>query len=88
MRELALGVRDRPGVSRVGLAGVVGDDGRVALVVAVTKDSGTDARTVASAAAKAVGGGGGGSPELATAGGRTASGIGEALDQMRELLGA
>jgi alanyl-tRNA synthetase len=88
MRDLALGVRDRPGVKAVGLAGVTGDDGRVVLVVATVKGSGIDARTVASAAARAVGGGGGGSPELATAGGKAVAGIGEALDAMRELLGA
>jgi alanyl-tRNA synthetase len=88
MRDLALGVRDRPGVKGVGLAGVTGDDGRVVLVVAAVKGSGIDARTVASAAARAVGGGGGGSPELATAGGKVVAGIGEALDAMRELLEA
>jgi len=33
-----------------------------------------------------VGGGGGGSPELATAGGKLAAGIPEALDRLRALL--
>jgi alanyl-tRNA synthetase len=88
LRELALGVRDRSGVKGVGLAGVVGEDGRVAVVVAVVEGSGIDARSVAASAAKAVGGGGGGSPELATAGGRLAAGIDEALETMRELLEA
>jgi len=86
LRELALAARDRGGVRAVALAGDPGD-GRVALVVAVTKDSGLDARAAASEAAKLVGGGGGGSPELATAGGRDPSGIDLALARLRELLG-
>jgi len=85
LRDLALSVRDRPGVRAVGLAGLAGQD-RVALVVASQADSGVDARTVAAEAAKAVGGGGGGSPELATAGGKLAAGIPEALDRLRALL--
>jgi alanyl-tRNA synthetase len=88
LRDLALSVRDRPDVRGVGLAGLVGDDGRVALVVATRKDSGIDARVAASAAAKAVGGGGGGTPELATAGGKVPAGIGEALELLKGLLGA
>jgi alanyl-tRNA synthetase len=88
LRDLALSVRDRPGVRGVGLAGIVGDDGRVALVVAARKDSGLDARSAAAAAAKVVGGGGGGTPELATAGGKQPAGIGEALGVLRDLLGA
>jgi alanyl-tRNA synthetase len=86
LRDLALAVRDRGGVRAVGLAGHPGD-GRVAIVVAVTKDSGLDARMVASEAAKLVGGGGGGSPELATAGGRDPSSIDLAVARLRELLG-
>lgn len=85
LRDLALSVRDRPGVRAVGLAGLAGHD-RVALVVASQKGSGVDARAVASEAAKAVGGGGGGSPELATAGGKLSAGIPEALDRLRALL--
>jgi alanyl-tRNA synthetase len=78
LRELALSVRDRPGVRGVALAGSPAD-GRVALVVAVEKGSGLDARAAVGAAGKAVGGGGGGSAELATAGGRDASGLDAAL---------
>jgi len=88
MRDLALSVRDRAGVRGVGLVGLVGDDGRVSLVVAAAKGSGIDARSAASTAAKAVGGGGGGTAELATAGGKQPAGIAAALDQLRELLGA
>jgi alanyl-tRNA synthetase len=75
-------------VRGVGLVGLVGDDGRVSLVVAAAKGSGIDARSAASTAAKAVGGGGGGTAELATAGGKQPAGIAAALDQLRELLGA
>ncbi len=85
LRELALSIRDRPGVRAVGLAGAPGD-GRVALVVAVTKHSGLDAREAASTAARAVGGGGGGSSELATAGGRDATGLDRAVELLREHL--
>jgi alanyl-tRNA synthetase len=88
LRDLALSVRDRPGVRAVGLAGIVGEDGRVALVVAARKGSDLDARAAAAAAAKAVGGGGGGTPELATAGGKQPARIGEALTVLRQLLGA
>jgi len=87
LRDLALSVRDRPGMKGVGLVSQTGE-GRVALVVAVRKDSGLDARSAASEAAKAVGGGGGGSPELATAGGKQPAGIPQALERLRELLGA
>ena len=86
LRELALSLRDRPGVNGVALVGRLPGDGRVALVVAVTKDSGLDARAAASEAAKAVGGGGGGSPELATAGGRDESGIDRAVELLGTLL--
>ncbi len=85
LRELAIAVRDHPGVEVVGLVGATGAD-RVAVVVAAKKDSGIDARPPAVAAASAVGGGGGGTPELATAGGRNVAGIEEALRKMREAL--
>jgi alanyl-tRNA synthetase len=87
LRELALAVRREAGVDGVGLVGAT-EDGRVAVVVAVTEASGFDARPVASAAAAAVGGGGGGSPQLATAGGRDVGAIDEALATLRTLLGS
>ena len=86
LRDLAIAVRDHPGVEAVGLAGVTGPE-RVALVVAARKGSGIDARAVAVLAAAAVGGGGGGTPELATAGGRNVAGIEEALVKLGEALG-
>jgi alanyl-tRNA synthetase len=86
LRDLAIAVRDHPGIAAVGLVGVTGEE-RVALVVAARKDSGVDAATVAKLAAQAVGGGGGGTPELATAGGRDPSGIDKALGKLKEALG-
>jgi alanyl-tRNA synthetase len=80
-------VRREAGVDGVGLVGAT-EDGRVAVVVAVTEESGVDARPVAAAAAAAVGGGGGGSPQLATAGGRDVGAIDEALATLRTLLGS
>jgi len=86
LRDLAIAVRDHPGVEAVGLAGVTGPE-RVALVVASRKGSAIDARTAAASAAAAVGGGSGGTPELATAGGRNVAGIEEALRKLSEALG-
>jgi alanyl-tRNA synthetase len=86
LRDLAIAVRDHPGIEAVGLVGITGPD-RVGLVVAARKGSGVDARQVAGAAAAAVGGGGGGTPELATAGGRNVAGIGEAMHKLSEALG-
>ena len=78
LRDLAIAVRDHPGVEAVGVVGVTGPE-RVALVVAATKASGIDARAAVGKAAAALGGGGGGTPELATAGGRNVAGVEEAL---------
>ncbi|MGA2528253.1 MAG: alanine--tRNA ligase [Acidimicrobiales bacterium] len=86
LRDLAIAVRDHPGVDAVGLVGLSGPE-RVAVVVAARKESGIDARTAAVAAATAVGGGGGGSPELATAGGRNVAGIEQAVQNLRASLG-
>ena len=86
LRELALEVRSRDGVQAVGLVGAP-SEAKVAVVVALRKEAGLDARPVATAAARAVGGGGGGSPELATAGGRDPGGIDAALEALRAGLG-
>jgi len=86
LRDLALAVRDHPGVEAVAVVGVTGPD-RVALVVAATKASGVDARAAASSAAAALGGGGGGTAELATAGGRNVAGVEDALVRLADALG-
>jgi alanyl-tRNA synthetase len=78
LRDLAVAVRDQPGVRAVVLIGEP-EGGGVALVAAVAKDSGFDAPALLKDAAKLVGGGGGGKGDIATAGGRDASKIDEAL---------
>jgi alanyl-tRNA synthetase len=87
VRELALAVRQQPGIRAVVIGGEP-DSGGVALVAAATKESGLDAKSLIADAARTVGGGGGGkNPELAVAGGRDASRIDEALDQARAAAG-
>jgi len=87
VRELALAVRQQPGIRAVVLGGEP-DGGGVALVAAVARDSGFEARALIADAARAVGGGGGGkNPELAVAGGRDASRLDEALDLARAAAG-
>jgi alanyl-tRNA synthetase len=78
LKDLAVAVRDQPGIKAVVLVGEP-DGGGVALVAAVAKDSGLDAAALLKDPAKAVGGGGGGKGDIATAGGRDASKIDEAL---------
>jgi alanyl-tRNA synthetase len=69
--------------SGVVLLGTEGEDGKVTLLAAVTPDLATrvPASDLAQAMAPAVGGKGGGKPDLAQAGGRDPSKIGEALDR-------
>jgi alanyl-tRNA synthetase len=78
LRELAIAVRQQPGIEIVVLVGV-SDTGGVSLVSAVTTASGKVAGELIKGAAKAVGGGGGGKGDVATAGGKNADGIDEAL---------
>jgi alanyl-tRNA synthetase len=83
VRELALAVRQQPGVRAVVIGGEP-DGGGVALVAATTPESGLDAKSLIADAARTVGGGGGGkNPELAVAGGRDATRLDEALEQAR-----
>src|SRR5262249_6498094 len=70
LRDLALAVRQQPGVKAVVLIGATGTGG-VALVAAVTPGAGLAAGELIRAAAAAVqGGGGGGKGDVAVAGGR------------------
>src|SRR5271156_4814076 len=64
------------------------DDGKVALITAVTKDliPKLHAGKIVQELAKLVGGSGGGRPDLAEAGGKDTSGIQNALDQVYPLL--
>ena len=78
LRDLALAVRNEPGVDVVVLGGVTSAGG-VSLVAAVTPATGIQAASLIKDAAKAVGGGGGGKGDVATAGGRDPAGMDEAL---------
>jgi len=87
LKDLAVAVRDRPEIRAVVLGGVP-ESGGVALVAAVTKDSGLDAPALIADAARTVGGGGGGKKsDIAVAGGRDAGKLDEALDQARKAAG-
>jgi alanyl-tRNA synthetase len=78
LRDLTLAVRQQPGIHAVVLGGV-SPTGGVSLVAAVAPGSGRVAGDLIKDAAKAVGGGGGGKGDIATAGGKNAAGLDEAL---------
>jgi alanyl-tRNA synthetase len=86
VRDLAVAVRQQPGV-RGAVIGGEKPDGGVTLVAAVAKDSGLHAGDLIADAARTVGGGGGKGPELAQAGGRDAARLDDALDQVRAAAG-
>jgi alanyl-tRNA synthetase len=86
LRELALAVRQQPGVRVVVLVGEV-TTGGVSLVGAVDPSITRPAADLIRDAAKAVGGGGGGRGDVATAGGKDPSGIDEALRIATEAAG-
>ncbi len=77
LRELAIAVRQQPGVRRVVLLGET-PAGGASLVAAVQPSEGIEAADLIKAAAKAVGGGGGGKGDIATAGGKDPGGLDEA----------
>ncbi len=85
VRDLALSLRDRPGMRAVVLGASPGGKG-VALVAAVDPGSGLNAGELIREAVATVGGGGGKGADLATAGGRDAGRLDEALDQVRAAL--
>jgi alanyl-tRNA synthetase len=78
LRDLAIAVRQTPGIKVVVLVGET-DTGGVALVGAVEPGHPKPASLLIKDAARAVGGGGGGKGDIATAGGKDPSGIPEAL---------
>jgi len=82
LEALAVAVRNQPGVRAVVL-GASGERGGATLVAVVAADSGLVASDLLVDAARIVGGGVGRSPERAVAGGRDASRLDEALDQVR-----
>ena len=79
LRELAIAVRQHPGMRLVVLIGET-TSGGVGLVAAVDAGSGWNASGLLKDAAKAVGGGGGGKGDIATAGGKDVTGIPAALE--------
>ncbi|MFZ4517723.1 MAG: alanine--tRNA ligase [Microthrixaceae bacterium] len=87
VRDLALALRDRPGIRAVVLGSSPGGKG-VALVAAVAPDSGLDAGALIAEAARTVGGGGGKGADLAVAGGRSPERLDEALEQARVAAGS
>ncbi len=87
LRDLAIAVRDQPGVDAVVLIGT-SSTGGVSLVGAVRPGTGRVAGDLIKLAAKAVGGGGGGKGDIATAGGKNADAIDDALRIAREAAGA
>ncbi|KAA0236332.1 MAG: Alanine--tRNA ligase [Acidimicrobiales bacterium] len=82
LRELAVSLRDNPGVRGVVLGAVPGGKG-VALVSAVTEESGLHASELISEATRMVRGGGGSDERLAVAGGKDVDQLDPALDQVR-----
>jgi alanyl-tRNA synthetase len=78
LRDLAIAVRQQPGIRRVVLMGATSTGG-VSLVAAVQSSEGVEASDLIKAAARAVGGGGGGKGDIATAGGKDPSGLDEAM---------
>ncbi len=86
LRQLVDALRQKLGSGVVVLGSA--DDGKVALITAVTKDliPKLHAGKIVQELAKLVGGSGGGRPDLAEAGGKDTSGIQNALDQVYPLL--
>jgi alanyl-tRNA synthetase len=87
MRELVDGLRGKIGSGVVVLGAA--NDGKVTLIVGVTKDltSRVMAGKVVGVLAGMVGGKGGGRPDLAEAGGSDVSGLDGALDKVAEVVG-
>jgi alanyl-tRNA synthetase len=79
LRELAIAVRQHPGMRLVVLIGET-TSGGVGLVAAVESGGGWNASELLKDAARAVGGGGGGKGDIATAGGKDVTGIPAALE--------
>jgi alanyl-tRNA synthetase len=86
LRDMAVSLRERPGVRAVVLGGAPGGGG-AALVAAVSPDSGLDASGLLEEGKRLIKGGGGKDPLLSVAGGKDAGGIDEALQKARSAAG-
>ena len=86
LREMAISLRDQPGIRAVVLAGAP-DGGGAAIVAATTEESGLDAAALVADATKAIKGGGGRDARLVVAGGKDPDGIDEALSLVRAAAG-
>ncbi len=87
MRILGDQLKDKLGSGVVVLAGA--KDGKVSLLAMATEDlvkKGVHAGNIIKAAAAVCGGGGGGRPNMAQAGGKDASKIGDALEKAKEII--
>ena len=87
MRTLGDQLKNKLGSGIIVLAGEAG--GKVSLIVMATDDvvkKGAHAGNIIKAAAGVCGGGGGGRPNMAQAGGKDASKIGEALEKAKEVI--
>ncbi len=78
LKDLAMAVRDQPGVTVAVLAGAP-ESGGAALVAAVTADAGIEAGAMVAPAAKEIQGGGGKGTDFAMAGGKNPDGLDAAL---------
>jgi len=87
LRDLAIAIRQEPGIRRVVLMGE-SPSGGVSLAAAVRPDDGGPAADLIRDAARAVGGGGGGKGEIATAGGKNPAGLDEAMQIATEAANA
>jgi alanyl-tRNA synthetase len=86
LRDLAIALRDQPGIRAVVL-GTAPEGGGAAMVAAVTPDSGFDASALLEGAKQHIKGGGGKDPLLAVAGGKDADGLDQGLDAARAAAG-
>ncbi len=86
LRDLAVSVRDQPGVHAVVLGAALDGSG-VALASAVTPESPHNAGVLIADAKSTIGGGGRPGDELAVAGGKNVEMLDEALDQVRAAAG-
>ena len=84
MRILGDQLKDKLGSGIVVLAGA--KDGKVSLLAMATEDLVKNAGNIIKAAAAVCGGGGGGRPNMAQAGGKDASKIGDALEKAKEII--